>query len=69
MAILSNLMFMVYEEAVWAQNRQIEAILKVFINGKRRPSQAKYHDTKMVNNYLRSLILANHGWAVPVSLR
>ena len=65
---LSNIMFMVYEEAVWAQNRQIEAILKVFINGKRRASQAKYHDTKMINNYLRSLILANPGWAVPVSL-
>ena len=65
---LSNLMFMVYEEAVWAENCQIEAILKVFITGKRRPSQAKYHDTKMINNYLRSLILANPGWAVPVSL-
>jgi Family of unknown function (DUF5906) len=65
---LSNLMFMVYEEAVWAQNRQIEAILKVFITGKRRSSQAKYHDTKMINNYIRSLILANPGWAVPVSL-
>jgi Family of unknown function (DUF5906) len=65
---LSNLMFVVYEEAVWAQNRQIEAILKVFINGKRRASHAKYHDTKMINNYLRSLILANPGWAVPVSL-
>ena len=64
---LSNLMFMVYEEAVWAENRQIEAILKVFISGKRRPSTAKYHDTKMVNNYIRSLLLANPGWAVPAS--
>jgi Family of unknown function (DUF5906) len=64
----SNIMFMVYEEAVWAQNRQIEAILKVFINGKRRASQAKYHDTKMANNYIRSLLLANPGWAVPISL-
>jgi Family of unknown function (DUF5906) len=65
---LSNLMFVVYEEAVWAENRQIEAIQKVFISGKRRPSQAKYHDTKMVNNYIRSLLLANPGWAVPASL-
>jgi Family of unknown function (DUF5906) len=65
---LSNLMFVMYEEAVWAENRQIEAILKVFLTGKRRPNKAKYHDTKMINNYLRSLILANPGWAVPVSL-
>jgi Family of unknown function (DUF5906) len=65
---LSNLMFMVYEEAVWAENRQIEAILKVFISGKRRPSTKKYHDTKMVNNYIRSLLLANPGWAVPASV-
>jgi hypothetical protein len=65
---LSNLMFCVLEEAVWAENHQIEAILKVFITGKRRSSKAKYHDTKMINNYIRSLILANPGWAVPASM-
>jgi hypothetical protein len=41
---LSNLMFMVYGEAVRAENRQIEAILKVFITGKRHPSQTKYQE-------------------------
>jgi len=65
---LSNLMFLVLEEAVWAQNHQIESILKVFITGNRRSSKSKYHDTRMINNYLRHLILANPGWAVPTSL-
>jgi Family of unknown function (DUF5906) len=64
---LERLMFLVLEEAVWAQNHQIEAILKVIITGKRRSSHAKYQDDKMVPNFLRSLILANPGWAVPMS--
>jgi hypothetical protein len=62
------LMFVAFEEAVWANNHQIESILKVFISGKRRPSTKKHHDTQMINNYVRSLILANPGWVVPVSL-
>lgn len=53
---LSNLMFVVMEEAVWAQNHQVESILKDFITGKRRASRALYHDLRMVSNYLRSLI-------------
>ncbi len=64
---LERLMFLVLEEAVWAQNHQIEAILKVIITDKRRASHAKYQDDKMVPNFLRSLILANPGWAVPMS--
>jgi hypothetical protein len=64
---LSNLMFLVGEEAIWAENRHNEAILKVLISGKKRPSRSLYHDTQKINNYLRPLLLANPGWAVPAS--
>jgi hypothetical protein len=64
---LSNLMFLVGEEAIWAENRHNEAILKVLISGKKRPSRRLYQDTQKINNYIRSLLLANPGWAVPAS--
>lgn len=64
--ILSNKLFIVADESIWAGDRKVENKLKKMITDKTINIEPKGKDTYELDNHMRILFTSNNDWMVPV---
>jgi len=60
-------LFVVFNEAFWSGDRKAEGILKNLITGRRHLVEKKFFSARMMDNYMRVVIMGNDDWIVPAA--